>query len=1156
MRIQRYSLIGVGALALLSLASFATAVWLLNTQQGTRWVIGIVESGAPVDISIGEIEGTLLSGVILSELEVVLKNDRLTVGSLTVRWNPNDVFRGAVTFGELVATNVRYVRGEPNTDDADTGGFSAPIRIIVRRASVDSLVLEAEDGALVFDDTVFALQLVEDRLLVHELSTRVEDVDVQAQGELRLAEDLSLSAEFTWSRATEDYEARGEGTLNGTLSRLAVHHELFEPFQLSTDGEFLIGETLAADLELQWIDFRWPGVALANSPSGSLHIAGGLESYEFEGEGELIVDDTLTTFATEGSGDRASINLDSAELSTPRGLLAAQGRVGLEPLQWSLEVRAQDLDPRLRFAGWPGLLQARASVEGRLDPALELTVSLAEMTGVLREYPVMATGTASFASDRWELDGVELQSGPNTVTASGVIGDAFMLTVSADAPDAGALWPDLAGGLLIDAELGGSLTTPVVGGTLRGSQLRWREYEVGELTVDATVAPGDNALLDIAIDAIGLRSGNFSVGSLQARANGINSQHDIELRVDSEQWSGELLARGSLVGEGWTGELNDLLVGQTATGEWRLTEPVGLDLQAGGVSVDDFCLVQDSARVCGVGQVSNGAEDRLELTVTRFDLRTLEPLLPPDLSAEGVYEASLSLTGPITRPAGTLAIEGGPTEAGLQEDGGESLLIQFDGLNLQATLQDDRIVLEGSLNGQEIGSVAVMAEIADVWTNDPTVQGELHATWNDLEFLSLLSPDVGSVSGIVNLDFSAIGALRAPEVDGRAQLRDGALEVPAWGLSMTDVVADATTTDLRTVEFSGSGLAGEGRADLNGTMLLDPEAGWPATVTLSGESLQVVRLPDAEVDISPELEVQIELPDIQVTGTVHVPRARLSLSELPAQAAVPSADTVIHGVEDTETFRPLNMQADLRLTLGDDVAYSGGGLTTEITGDMSLLYESGQSAVASGIVDLDGSYETSGQNLNLERGRLFFAGPLDNPGLDVRAVRQIETRAGLAASAPSLQSGAQAGAIRVGVDLTGTMKAPQTRIFSQPAMSEADALSYLLFGRPLTGTDGAEAASLESAAISMGLSQALPLIQRAGESVGLDELSVQSTEADAGELMAGKFLSPRLYVRYTYGLFNRIGGLLLHFRLTDRLSLETRSGDAKSMDILYVVEKD
>jgi hypothetical protein len=38
-------------------------------------------------------------------------------------------------------------------------------------------------------------------------------------------------------------------------------------------------------------------------------------------------------------------------------------------------------------------------------------------------------------------------------------------------------------------------------------------------------------------------------------------------------------------------------------------------------------------------------------------------------------------------------------------------------------------------------------------------------------------------------------------------------------------------------------------------------------------------------------------------------------------------------------------------------------------------------------------------------------------------------------------------------------------------------------------------------------------------------------------------------------LFNRIGGLLVRFRFNDRLSLETRSGDDKSMDLLYTVEK-
>jgi translocation and assembly module TamB len=67
---------------------------------------------------------------------------------------------------------------------------------------------------------------------------------------------------------------------------------------------------------------------------------------------------------------------------------------------------------------------------------------------------------------------------------------------------------------------------------------------------------------------------------------------------------------------------------------------------------------------------------------------------------------------------------------------------------------------------------------------------------------------------------------------------------------------------------------------------------------------------------------------------------------------------------------------------------------------------------------------------------------------------------------------------------------------------------------------------------------------------------VQTTTADAGELQAGKYLSPRLYIRYSYGLFNRIGGLLLRFKVNDRLSIETQSGDQQSMDLLYTVEKD
>ena len=298
-----------------------------------------------------------------------------------------------------------------------------------------------------------------------------------------------------------------------------------------------------------------------------------------------------------------------------------------------------------------------------------------------------------------------------------------------------------------------------------------------------------------------------------------------------------------------------------------------------------------------------------------------------------------------------------------------------------------------------------------------------------------------------------------------------------------------------------------------------------------------MQLPDAEIVASPDLDVVAALPDLHVSGTVQVGHADVKLSELPAQAVTPSADVVVHGEQANRVFRPLHLDGDILLTLGDDVHYSGLNLKTQVTGQLRLDVDSNRSANATGTLKLEGTYNAYGQELKLERGQLIFSGPLDDPGLDVRAVRTIED-------------------VRVGVDLAGTIQNPRTRVFSTPSMSEADALSYLLLGRPVSGAGGQETATLQSAAISMGLQQALPVVRRIGQSLGLDEFTVQTTATDTGALMAGKYLSPKVYIRYSYGLFNKIGGLLLRFKVNERLSIETRSGEQKSMDLIYTVEKD
>ncbi|MCK6371599.1 MAG: translocation/assembly module TamB domain-containing protein, partial [Gammaproteobacteria bacterium] len=63
-------------------------------------------------------------------------------------------------------------------------------------------------------------------------------------------------------------------------------------------------------------------------------------------------------------------------------------------------------------------------------------------------------------------------------------------------------------------------------------------------------------------------------------------------------------------------------------------------------------------------------------------------------------------------------------------------------------------------------------------------------------------------------------------------------------------------------------------------------------------------------------------------------------------------------------------------------------------------------------------------------------------------------------------------------------------------------------------------------------------------------------ETDTTEVIAGKQLGDDLYVRFTYGLFNRIGKVLARYRLNRNFSIEAASGEDQSLDLVWSVERE
>jgi translocation and assembly module TamB len=149
----------------------------------------------------------------------------------------------------------------------------------------------------------------------------------------------------------------------------------------------------------------------------------------------------------------------------------------------------------------------------------------------------------------------------------------------------------------------------------------------------------------------------------------------------------------------------------------------------------------------------------------------------------------------------------------------------------------------------------------------------------------------------------------------------------------------------------------------------------------------------------------------------------------------------------------------------------------------------------------------------------------------------------------------QTQAITVGVLLTGPLSNMQAKVFSEPAMSEANALSYLVLDRPLSRAEGSDSVNLSNAALAFGLSQALPITQGLQENLGIDELGLEGTSDETTAIVAGKRVSKDVSVRYAYGLFNRIGTFIVRYDLKRGFSIEAGSGEEQTLDMIFTIQR-
>jgi translocation and assembly module TamB len=127
------------------------------------------------------------------------------------------------------------------------------------------------------------------------------------------------------------------------------------------------------------------------------------------------------------------------------------------------------------------------------------------------------------------------------------------------------------------------------------------------------------------------------------------------------------------------------------------------------------------------------------------------------------------------------------------------------------------------------------------------------------------------------------------------------------------------------------------------------------------------------------------------------------------------------------------------------------------------------------------------------------------------------------------------------------------RLFSDPDMSDADKLSWLLRGRASEGQGSGDTALLQAAALALLSGEQEGALDQLFNLFGLDDLSLRQSDSAAGGtiLSVGKQLSRNWYIGYERGLNATTGSWQLIYRIAQRFTVRASSGEHNAIELIW-----
>ncbi len=754
----------------------------------------------------------------------------------------------------------------------------------------------------------------------------------------------------------------------------------------------------------------------------------------------------------------------------------------------------------------------------------------ATLSGDVDGNPLQGSAHVARHDDRgWAVDNLALSLASARLAGAMAVGPDALATgdLSFSATNLDDLSP------LVLTKLTGALQAKASASVAEGKQMLSVTANSDRMTIDANRLEGlkvDFKVADLwgakiisGIAHLGRAEvGGQAITGVKLTATGNASASDLELSGNARGLA--INARGRLFGGPPTRFELASFTAQGGGQRITLAGPATVTYGADGLDIKDLGLHVGAGRLSLSGH--SGATLALKANAASLPLTALD-LFSLGLGLSGAADGEATIGGTPGNPTGDwkLRLQRVVTLQ-MRNAGLPALDVAGSGRLVGGRSSIDATINAGTGNAVRVTGSAPLTPNGAL---DVKIDGALDARLAN----SMLSVSGRHAAGSLAVALQLRGTIAKPQAQGTVRLSGGELRDDQTGFKLSGVTGTfvANGSTIRIDHLAGT-TPNAGSISAAGEVRLDPAAGFPGSIRLTGQHAQLVAndilsaTADMALDISgplgqrPKVDGRIAIVSMDISvpsrfnsvasplpGTKHLnptatARARLALA---AKAKASSAHAP-----------PFDATLAVTISAVNRIFVRGRGIYAELGGNLHVNGSARDPQVTGGFELLRGSLMLLSSRLTFTRGNVRFHGDV-MPELDLVA----ET---------------SASGVTAQIAVTGPALQPAFQISSNPSLPEDEILSRILFQKSAGSLSAFQALQLANAVAT--LSGKADAFENVRKSLGVDSLDI-STSATGGALVsATRAINDRVSVGVTTGARPQDNGVNLNFDVNRHVRLQ------------------